>query len=75
MNLAEHILTHRLCKTYVFQMGQVGWGNALRVWDGHAVKFGCDDHCTAINVIKFIKYKIKSKGKFIRINAGTKKQV
>ena len=56
-------------------MRQVGWGNALSVWDGHAVKFGCDDHCTAINVIKFIKYKIKSKGKFIRINAGTKKQV
>ena len=34
-------------------MRQVGvWGDALRVWDGNAVKFGCDDHCTHINVIK-----------------------
>jgi len=53
---AEQILTHRLCKTYGFQMRQVGGcGDALRVWDGHAVKFGCDDCCTLINVIKFIK--------------------
>ena len=37
-------------------MRQVGgWGDALRVWDGHAIKFGCDDYCTAINVIKLIK--------------------
>ena len=34
-------------------MRQVGgWGNTLRVWDGNAIKFGCDDCCTAINVIK-----------------------
>ena len=33
-----------------------GWGDALRVWDGNAIKFGCDDHCTTINVIKFIEY-------------------
>ena len=32
-----------------------GWGNALRVWDGNAIKFGCDDYCTTINVIKFIE--------------------
>ena len=32
-----------------------GWGDALRVWDGHAVWFGCDDCCTPVNVIKFIK--------------------
>ena len=45
--LAEQILTHRLCKTYGFQMRQVGvWGDELRVWDGHDVKFGCDDCCT-----------------------------
>ena len=31
-------------------------GHALRVWDGHAVKFGCDDCCTPIHVIKLIKY-------------------
>ena len=36
---------------------ETGWGvgNALKVWDGNAVKFSCDDCCTPINVIKFIK--------------------
>ena len=53
---AEQILTHKLWKTYGFQMRQVGeWGEALGVWDGNAIKFGCDDHCTTINVIKFIE--------------------
>ena len=53
---AEKILTHRFWKTYGFQMGQVGgWGDALRVWHGNAIKLGCDDHCTIINVIKFIE--------------------
>ena len=32
-----------------------GWGDALRVWDGNAIKYGCDDCCAPINVIKFIK--------------------
>ena len=36
-------------------MRQVGSG--LGVWDGNAVKLGCDDHCTTINVIKFIELK------------------
>ena len=37
-------------------MRQVGGsGDVLRVWDGHAVGFGCDDCCTPVNVIKFIK--------------------
>ena len=37
-------------------MRQVGGcGDALRVWDGNAVKFGCDDCCTPTNVIKVIK--------------------
>ena len=37
-------------------MRQVGvWGDALWVWDGNAVKFGCDDCWTTINVIKFIE--------------------
>ena len=31
------------------------WGDALGVWDGNAIKSGCDDHCTTINVIKFIE--------------------
>ena len=36
-------------------MRQVGgWKSALRVWDGNAIKFGYDDHCIAVNVIKFI---------------------
>ena len=30
-----------------------GWGDALRVWDGDAIKLGCDDYCIIINVIKF----------------------
>ena len=32
-----------------------GWWDAhrLRVWDGNAIKFGCDDCCTTINVLKF----------------------
>ena len=30
-----------------------GWGNVLGVWDGNAIKFGCDGRCTSINVIKF----------------------
>ena len=35
-------------------MRQVGgWGDELGVWDGNAIKFGSDDHCTTINVIKF----------------------
>ena len=34
-------------------MGVVGLG----VWDGNAIKLGCDDHCTAIKVIKFIEFK------------------
>ena len=32
-------------------MRQVG------VWDRNAIKLGCDDHCTNINIIKFIKAK------------------
>ena len=32
-----------------------GWGTAMRVWEGDAIKFGCGDRCTTINVIKFIE--------------------
>ena len=43
-------------KTYGFQMRKVGGGgDALRVWNGNATQFGYDDHCTTINVIKFIE--------------------
>ena len=40
-----------------------GWGerDGLAVWDGNVVKLGCDDSCTAINIIKFIEFKKKKK--------------
>ena len=34
-----------------------GGEDALGVWDGNAIKLGCDDHCATINAIKFIEYK------------------
>ena len=53
---AEQILTHRLWKTYGFQMWQVGGcGDVLGLWDGNDIKLGSHDCCTAINVIKFIE--------------------
>ena len=53
---AEQILTHILRKTYGFQKVRLGgWGDALGLWDGNTMKFGCEDHCTTINVIKFIE--------------------
>ena len=35
----------------------MGGENALRVWDGNAIKLACDGHCTTIHVIKFIEKK------------------
>ena len=32
-----------------------GRGDALGLWDGNPIKLDCDDHCTTINVTKFIK--------------------
>ena len=52
---AERILTHRLKNLGFPNETGWGWGDVLKVWDGHAVKFGCDDCCTSINVIKIIK--------------------
>ena len=34
--------------------GREGWKG---VWDGNVLKLGCDDGCTTINIIKFIKIK------------------
>ena len=34
-------------------MGRDGLG----VWDGSVVKFGCDDHCTTINIIQLVELK------------------
>ena len=43
---------HKLSK----QTQQWGvWGDALKVGDGNAIKFSCDDCCTTINVIQFIE--------------------
>ena len=38
-----------------------GWGDGLRVYEGNAVKLGCDDHCTTTNVVKFIEFFLKKK--------------
>ena len=56
---AEQILTHRLWKTYGFQTRQVRVRDALGVWDGNAIKLGCDDHCT----IHWVKKKNKQTNK------------
>ena len=40
------------------------WRDGLGVWDGNAIKLGCDDHCTTINVIKFTELKKLKKKKF-----------
>lgn len=55
----------KLCPVHK-SMGSAAWDQpeprTVRVWDGYAVKFGCDDYCTPINVINFIKYKKKEEG-------------
>ena len=39
-------------KNLWFPRRQVGgWVDMLGAWDGNAIKLGCDDHCTTINVI------------------------
>jgi len=41
---------------YGFHIRQVGvLGDELKFWDGNPVTFGCDDCCSPINVMKFIK--------------------
>ena len=42
---------------------ETGWGvgDALRVWDGNAIKSDCGDHCTTINVINSLSNKKKKK--------------
>ena len=55
MDLAEHKLTHRLKNVWFPKETGWGLGDALRVWDGNAVKSGCDNCGTPINVVKFIK--------------------
>ena len=31
------------------------WGRGGEIWDGNAIKLGCDDRCTTVNIIKFIE--------------------
>ena len=55
---AEQVLTQTL-KNLWFpnETSCGGWEDALRVWDGNAIKLGCDDHCTTINVINSLRNK------------------
>ena len=56
-------------KKYAFLRRQVGgWGDGMGVWDGNALKMGCDDHCATINVVKFIELKNKIKLQEKKIN-------
>ena len=38
-----------------------GWGNALGLWDGNAIKLDCVDNCTTINVINSLRKINKNK--------------
>ena len=51
--------------------GGGGWGDALRGWDGNAIKLGCEDCCTTINVIKFIKSYLYLYEASIRVCGGS----
>ena len=43
-------------------MGRRGWGGGWTGgWDRSLLKLGYDDGCTAINLIKFIDFKMKEK--------------
>ena len=56
MNFIRTDTESQTLKNLWFQMRQVGqWGDVLGVWDRNAIKLGCDDGCTIINVIKFIE--------------------
>ena len=51
----QTILQSNNHQNHMVQFG--GWGNALGLWDGNAIKLGCDDHCTTINVINSLSNK------------------
>ena len=51
-------------KSLVTKGDRLGVGG-MGVWGGNAVKLGCDDHCTTINVIKFIELTKKEKSQWI----------
>lgn len=41
-----------------------GGEGRLRVWDGDDIKWGCDDHWTTLNAIRFMELKKKKKKEF-----------
>ena len=43
-------------------------GGVLGIWDGNAIKLGCDDHCTTTNVINSL---IKTKQNKTKIEIFT----
>ena len=57
---AGQLQTHRLC---MVSKGDSlgGGGDALGLWEGNAIKFVCDDHCTTINVINLLSNLKKKK--------------
>ena len=64
MNLfVEQKQTHRLCKVYGYQRGQVGgregWTEGFG--DGNVLKLACDSGCTPINIINSLNYFLKKK--------------
>ena len=44
---------------FLKEMDWRGGVSELGIWDGNAIKLGCDDHCTTISVKKFIELKYK----------------
>ena len=46
----------------------IGWGDALGLWDGNPIKLDCDDKCTTTNVINSLNNKkifLKEKNKAV----------
>ena len=43
-------------KLVVTEGDRLGVGDGLAVWDGNALRLGCDDGCTAINIIKLTEF-------------------
>ena len=51
--------THTLKTLWLTKETGCGERDGLGVWDGNTVKLGCDDCCTAVNIIKFTELKAK----------------
>ena len=53
-------------KLMVSKGDRLGVGGGRGVWDGNAIKWSCDDHCTTINVIKLIMLREKKEMQYNR---------